>query len=196
MRRILRKAMSRLYLLELTRKGVVVGSGSYISGRPIVTRVPQSELSIGKRAVIESVARRQVIGVNRPSILRTLSPTAVLTIGDDCGISGASIVAQTSITIGDGCLLGADVLIIDNDFHPSGSLARRYAPRPPGTPDDAVEIGNNVFIGTRAIILPGSRIGDNSVVAAGAVVAGSFGRGILIAGVPARQVRVIDYDAG
>lgn len=55
-----------------------------------------------------------------------------------------------------------------------------------------IKIGNNVFIGVNAIILPGIEIGDNTVIAAGAVVSRSFKGNEIIAGVPAKSVRSLE----
>lgn len=53
-------------------------------------------------------------------------------------------------------------------------------------------IGDNVFIGTHAVVLMGSHIGANSIVGAGAVVSGTWPEGSVIAGNPARVVCTID----
>ncbi|HRL93835.1 MAG TPA: acyltransferase [Pseudomonas sp.] len=55
-----------------------------------------------------------------------------------------------------------------------------------------INIGNNVFVGVQALILPNTTIGDNCIVAAGAVVKGSFPDGSVIAGNPARIVSNIE----
>lgn len=52
-----------------------------------------------------------------------------------------------------------------------------------------VIIGNDVFIGAAAIILPGTRIGDHAVVAAGAVVTKDVPGNTIVAGIPARAIR-------
>lgn len=52
-----------------------------------------------------------------------------------------------------------------------------------------VVIGNRVFVGAGAIILPGSKIGDDSIVGAGAVVRGEVPRGSLVVGNPAKVVQ-------
>tara|TARA_B110001469_G_scaffold117373_1_gene123288 strand:- start:7061 stop:7585 length:525 start_codon:yes stop_codon:yes gene_type:complete len=55
-----------------------------------------------------------------------------------------------------------------------------------------IVVGNNVFIGRRVILLPGSRIGNNCVIGAGAVVKGTLIEGGVYAGVPARRLGAID----
>ena len=53
-------------------------------------------------------------------------------------------------------------------------------------------IGDNVFLGINAIVLMGAHIGNNCVVGAGSVVAGSFPNGVVIAGNPAKIICTID----
>jgi len=55
-----------------------------------------------------------------------------------------------------------------------------------------ITIGSNVFIGLNAILLPGIRVADDSVVGAGAVVARDVPAGSVVAGAPARVVRTIE----
>ena len=52
-----------------------------------------------------------------------------------------------------------------------------------------VRIGDNVWIGANTVLLPGSEVGDNTIVAAGSVVRGKIGANELWAGVPARRIR-------
>jgi maltose O-acetyltransferase len=89
------------------------------------------------------------------------------------------------IRIGRDGLFGANVEIFDSDFHDlhpdrRGAGTQRTA---------AVEIGDNVFVGMGAKILKGSTIGDDAVIGAGAVVAGSIPAGVIAAGNPARVIR-------
>lgn len=55
-----------------------------------------------------------------------------------------------------------------------------------------IVLGDNVFIGHGAIVLPNVRIGSNVIVAAGAIVAGDIPAGVVVAGVPAKAVRAFD----
>ncbi len=55
-----------------------------------------------------------------------------------------------------------------------------------------IKIGNNVFIGSEALILLNTEIGDNSIIAARAVVKGSFEPNSVLAGVPARRICSVD----
>lgn len=91
------------------------------------------------------------------------------------------------IQIGANVLIGSSVCIYDSDFHEIDP-----AHRLDGVPKmGKVVIEDNVWIGDRVTILKGSRIGKNSVVAAGAVVSGEFPSNVVIGGVPAKVIREI-----
>lgn len=173
---------------RLSRAGVVLGRQVRFHGQPIVELAPGSTIRIGDRAVLTSRSAHTALGVAHPVVLRTLFPDATIDIGQDVGISGGSICAAVHVSIGDGTLLGADVVVADTDFHPVRHTHRRHAPVPAPAPGDAVRIGRNVFIGTRAVVLKGSTIGDDAVVGAGAVVTGDVAQGAIVAGNPARPL--------
>lgn len=76
----------------------------------------------------------------------------------------------------------------DTDFH-------EISPEHP-TKNAPVSIGNNVWIGAKAIILPGSVIGDHCVIAAGSIVTSEIPAKTLAAGIPAKvikNIKVPDY---
>lgn len=89
------------------------------------------------------------------------------------------------ITIGRRCVIGPEVHIYDSDFHALAAAERESTP--PNTA--AVTIGDEVFIGSRAIVLKGVTLGDGSVVGAGAVVASDVPANTIVAGNPAREGR-------
>ena len=86
------------------------------------------------------------------------------------------------ITIGDDCLITKGVVILSHD-----GAAKMVHPGANGY--GKVVIGNHVFIGVNAIILPNVTIGDNAVVAAGAVVTKDVPAETLVAGNPARAIK-------
>jgi len=120
-------------------------------------------------------------------------------IGDFTLLVGALLTCETSIEIGSHCLISWGTGIADSDFHPVAAAQRRidaealapFYEGKPARPIEAVKsrpvkIGNNVWIGMNAIILKGVTIGDNSVVAAGAVVTKDVPPNTVVAGNPAR----------
>jgi acetyltransferase-like isoleucine patch superfamily enzyme len=127
--------------------------------------------------------------LNHPCMVQTYRAGARISIAKDVGMSGATICSTLEITIGARTMLGANATIIDTNFHPLEAAGRRFAPIPEPDPDDAVVIGADVFIGAGAFVLPGTRIGDGSVVAAAAVVKGEVPPGVVVAGNPARVVK-------
>jgi acetyltransferase-like isoleucine patch superfamily enzyme len=114
-----------------------------------------------------------------------------LRIGRDTGISGGSFCAAVALHIGERCLIGADVTISDTDFHaiePEGRSTHTGWSR---IRSAAVRIGNDVFIGARAVILKGVEIGDGAVIGAGSVVTRSVPPRGLAVGNPARCIREV-----
>lgn len=90
------------------------------------------------------------------------------------------------IKIGDDVTLAPGAMILAHDASTKLQLGYTKIAR--------VEIGNKVFIGARAIILPGVKIGDNAIIGAGAVVSKDVSEGTVVAGVPAREVmKTVDY---
>ena len=94
---------------------------------------------------------------------------ASLVIGDNVSIgSNSMIVCRDSITIGSDVKLAANVQIYDHDhdfYAKDGIKAGKYKKAP-------IVIGNNVWIGCNSVILRGTIIGDNAVIAAGSIVKG------------------------
>jgi acetyltransferase-like isoleucine patch superfamily enzyme len=188
LQRLPHRAARGLARRSLARQGVELGEHVILHGRPLVSLAPGSTIRLGDRAVLTSRSTHTALGVSHPVVLRALLPGARIDIGEDVGISGGSICAALGVFVGAGTLVGADVTIVDTDFHPIRSADRRHAPIPDPRPDDAVHIGRNVFIGTGAILLKGSKVGDGAVVGAHAVVSGTVSPGSVVAGNPARVI--------
>ena len=117
-------------------------------------------------------------------------------VGDFTLLNGALIMAEERIQIGSHCLISWNVGIADSDFHPlapaqriidAHALAPFFKDRParPEIRTAPVIISDNVWIGMNAVILKGVTIGENSVVAAGAVVTKSVAANVVVAGNPA-----------
>jgi acetyltransferase-like isoleucine patch superfamily enzyme len=121
-------------------------------------------------------------------------------VGDFTLLNGALIMAEERIEIGSHCLISWNVGIADSDFHPlppaqrlidAQALAPFFKDRParPKLETAPVLIGDNVWIGMNAVVLKGVTIGENSVVAAGAVVTKSVPPNTVVAGNPAVIVK-------
>lgn len=114
---------------------------------------------------------------------------ATLSIGDYTSIwYGTVVSARHEITIGSHCAISWNCTIIDNDMHEI-AYGDDSPPAPKG--NNAVRIGDHVWIGAQAIVLKGVTIGENSIVAAGAIVTRDVAPHTLVAGAPAKVVRTI-----
>jgi maltose O-acetyltransferase len=111
-----------------------------------------------------------------------------LQVGSRCFINtGCHFDLTASITIGDCVAVGQEVMILTNSHRIGTSEAR--AAKEFSAP---VTIGDGVWIGARATILPGVAIGPGAVVAAGAVVTDDVRPDTVVGGVPARPLRDLD----
>lgn len=119
--------------------------------------------------------------------------TPQLSIGDNC-VFGAynHITCANQIIIGDNLLTGKWVTITDNSHGEvtysnliTPPLSRKLYSKGP------VMIGNNVWIGDKATILPGVNIGDGVVIAANAVVCKDVPSYSVVAGAPAKIVKEV-----
>lgn len=114
-----------------------------------------------------------------------------VTIGAGTTIDqGALLDGRGGLTIGRAVTTGLDVCLLTADHDPqSPTFAGRLAP---------VEIGDRAWLGTRAMVLPGVKVGEGAVVAAGAVVTRDVAPYTIVGGVPARVIgersRELDYD--
>jgi acetyltransferase-like isoleucine patch superfamily enzyme len=174
---------------RLRAAGVTTGEELQAYGWPIVSLAQTSQVRLGSRVVLCSLPKFTALGVCNPVILRTLRPGATITIGDDCGLSGTVICAAQSVFVGQQCLLGANVTIVDTDFHPISAAGRRFSNDWAQIGVAPVRIEDNVFIGTGAFIGKGVHIGEGAVVGAGAVVVADVPAGHVVAGNPARVIR-------
>ena len=103
-------------------------------------------------------------------------------------IRGAVFRIRAALNWANGCLIGHQVVIatLNHDFDPTKRGGMYPAP---------VRLGNNVWVGAHATILAGVTVGDNAVVAAGAVVTKDVPANAVVGGVPARIIKMIGEQA-
>jgi acetyltransferase-like isoleucine patch superfamily enzyme len=120
-----------------------------------------------------------------------VSEGAELVIGDDVSINYQTTISVAKrVVIGSRSMIAGNVQIYDNVSHPVDP-ARRHEPF--GLDEaSAVIIGENVWLGNRAIIMRGVTIGDNSVVAAASVVTKDVPADVVVAGNPAAIIKRLD----
>jgi maltose O-acetyltransferase len=143
-----------------------------LRGRPKV--VNQGRMTFGDRVRLDStVATLELVAL----------PGGHLEIGDNVFVNyGSSLVSSAHVRVGDGCLIGTHVMVMDCDFHRVEDKAWDTTGRP-------VVLEERVWLGNRSIVLKGVTIGHDAVVAAGSVVTKDVPPRTVVAGVPARVVR-------
>lgn len=123
----------------------------------------------------------------------TFNKTPALVIGNNVQINDFNhIGCMNSIEIGDDCLLGSRITIVDHNHGDYKKISESDLDKNVIDRDYEVKsviLGKNVWVGDNVVILPGSIIGDNVVIGAGSVVRGEFEANTLIAGNPAKIKR-------
>lgn len=133
---------------------------------PIISMIsPLTEISLDRGGSLEIGKRFKM----RDGAKIRVRKGATCRIGNNTSVNCNNIIAcRESVIIGDNVQLSPNVQIYDHDHDyrvKSGVKAGKYRTAP-------VEIGNNVWIGANSVILKGSKIGDNCVIAAGSIVKG------------------------
>ena len=180
--RLIKAITWRYYFVYFSfKKNIIVGRKTRIYGLVSFTVPRDSVLNIGDNVVIKSGFNLNPLSRNiRASI--TLEPGALISIGNNTGISSACIWAKTAIEIGEFVNIGADSIITDCDWHSLDPIIRR-------NPFDDIEnakskkviIGDDVLVGTRSIILKGTTLMNGAVVGAGTVIrGGEISRSIVV----------------
>lgn len=178
---------------------VQYGKNLILKGVPVIFNKSGATLTIGENVTIKSSFLSNLVGLYCRSIVVTRAPQAEIVIGDNVGISGATIYARKGVYIGDNTCIGGNAKILDNDFHPIDAEDRlRLLNDVHGgdaadlIPAKEIHIGKNCFIGCNSIILKGTVLGDGCVVGAGAVVSGKFEDNCVIVGNPARVIKKLN----
>lgn len=99
--------------------------------------------------------------------------------------AGCHFQDQGGITIGDNTMIGHNVVLATLNHGIAPKDRRTVIPSP-------IVIGENVWIGSNSTILPGVTIGDNAIIAAGAVVCKDVPANVIVGGVPARVLKSIE----
>ncbi len=159
-------ALLKIISLKVVHKNYFESSKiQFMSPFSEITMDKGSKLKIGNKFRQRSHSRLRV------------RKNANLIIGNNISLNhGCMIVCRKSISISDGVQFGPNVLLYDHDhdYKTDGGINAGLFKTAP------IEIGENVWIGAGSIILRGTKIGANSVVAAGSIVKGNFPENALI----------------
>lgn len=170
---LLRKVISSLgrvrFLLLCTLWGVEWrGIGRFI-GKIVMRNTRKGKICFGKNVVLQSSFRMNPIGPASPCLL-DVRPGGEIEIGDGTGMTSTIISSAQKISIGRHCKIGGGAKILDHNFHAMDPEVRRNSGGDSNPRE--ISIGDDVFIGTNAIVLKGTSVGARSVIAAGSVVFG------------------------
>ncbi len=175
-------------ILTFSKKNVVFQKGLRINKWPIININKNAQLILGENVILNSSNKSYHVNMFAPVKILCDKPNAVIKIGDFSRIHGSCIHAFEKIEIGNNCLIAANCQIIDSNGHAT-EKNMRLSSQGSTSP---IKIGNNVWIGTGCIILPGVTIGDGSIVAAGSVVTKSIPENSIYGGNPAQFLRKIE----
>lgn len=161
------------------------GAGALICFPP-GDNVGQEHIALGERTLVAPNVTMSVgMAPGQPLPAGARSP--VLRVGARCLIGrGTHLVAHRSIVIEDDVITGPGCYVTDQNHvyaDPQTPIGQQWPT------DDPVVIGTGSWLGAGAVILPGTRLGRNTVVGAGAVVRGEFPDHAVLAGIPAKVVR-------
>lgn len=148
----------------------IIYNGIRFVGNPeyknLIAIEPSAKISKSKNAKLEVGKKFRA----RYNVEINVRDRASVKIGHDVFMnSGCIITAREKVVIGDNTIFGPNVVVYDNDhlIRDGKVIDNDFVTEP-------VIIGSNVWIGAGAIILKGSHIGDNCVIAAGSVVKGKI----------------------
>lgn len=173
------------FILKYRR--VSIGKNLIIRGRIFCIANQKNAITIGKNVTINSSRGANPIGGETKTILFAKNDGKIV-IGNNCGISNATLFATECIEVEDNVLIGGGVKIYDTDFHHLDYSKRINDVQSVSKP---VRIKEGAFIGAHSIILKGVTVGKHSIVGAGSVVSKDIPDNEIWAGNPARFIRKV-----
>ena len=118
-----------------------------------------------------------------------------ITIGSGVDIGRRNFISCTSeIIIGDNCVFGPNVTVVDNN-HEYKDLSKAIKAQGSSNPV-SISIGNDCWLGSNVVVLPGTNIGKHCVIAANCVVSGTVPNYCVVAGIPGKVVKKFDRKLG
>ena len=161
--------------------------------RKLHPEIKKGTISIGNNFKCNNKLSSNSVGIFQPCFFNISASGSKIIIGENVGISGSTINATTTISIGDNTIIGSGCLITDTDSHPI-LLEHRLLPNGGGyyIKRQSITIGKGVFVGARCIIMKGVTIGDGAVIGAGSVVTKDVPANAIVAGNHAKLIKMIE----
>lgn len=169
--------------------GIIIGKNACIRGKIFIDMGKGSQIIIGNNLNISSGLNINPLSRNIRACISAYKG-ATIKIGNNVGISSACIWSSKSITIGNNVKIGGDSIIIDSDSHSLDYLIRKDSDNKIISKDIIIE--DDVWIGTRSIVLKGVTIGARSIIGAGSVVTKDIPTDCIAAGNPCRIIRHLE----
>ena len=176
---------------------VFLGKNCKISNKPNI--IFKKNVTIEENVTIDGFAKNKLIFGNNVkigafSLITCTSHLSKFGVGVTIGNNTAfgrftEFGAAGGIEIGNDVIAGSYISFHSENhtFSDTSKLIREQ-----GVTSKGIKIGNNVWIGAKVTFLDGSKIGNNCVVAAGAVVSGVFPDNVVIGGIPAKILKEIE----
>lgn len=155
----------------------------------VISKIPYSIGNKLKLPLIKNMVHHLGLNSTISTNVKMLNPKQIY-IGNRVGIARDAVLdGRGKLKIGDDTMVGFESVILTSTHNsnridiPTNKQGMFFAP---------VAIGNNVWIGTRAIIMPGVTIGDGAIIGANAVVTKDVDNYTVVGGVPARFIKKRD----
>lgn len=199
-RLLLSSLFGRLVMLS---RGLLKARRKVFLGRRVEIKNPSQFVSgfgctLGDQVVLDCYGHQGVrlgnsVNIGAGSIVSVTSHMSSygkgLEVGNNTGIGEYSYFGCSG-----GVKIGSDVIMgqyvsFHSQNHNFGDVDKLI--REQGVTSKGIELGDDIWVGAKVTFLDGARVGDGCVVAAGSVVRGVFPEGVVLAGIPARVVKVI-----
>ena len=155
--------------IYIKNSGIITGGNVIFKHKPEIDIHKEANIIIGNNVVINSQKKGYHLNMFNTCKLIANKEGALIKIGDNTRIHGTCIHAFKQIIIGNNCLIAANCQIFDCNAHDISFPDVNNRINTSGTSKE-IEIGDNVWLATGVIVLPGVKIGNGSVITANSVV--------------------------
>jgi len=171
--------------------GIKFEEGMNVYNKIYVNVHPTAQVSIGHNFTFSSGSGFNPLSRNIRGCIFAAEKANII-IGNNVGISSATLRAKESIQIGDNVKIGSDCILLDTDAHNLDYIIRRDSSRDTFTAKSKpIIIEDDVLIGTRCIVLKGVTIGARSVIGSGSIVTKSIPADCIAVGNPCKVIKAM-----